>query len=246
MLLRFSRLAILAISVFLLSSMAMADTVVGSGSFQSGWNPSTNGSTFFNNASWDGNGLNIGFCIAGGGNCNFSGQPNSALPVFAGANFSAPGAFYLSPSGGGSANLTLEIAGNAGSNQFGWYLLGTDPTNAANRNVLFTGPQGSGTVSNFNPSGSYGFYILAGGTTLYTSSLFGGATDQHFAVFQQADGSLWIGVEDLALRSSDRDFNDMVIKITPVPEASSMAMLGIGLVALVGAMRKKFRLPVAA
>jgi hypothetical protein len=227
------------ISALLLCSTAFADTVAGSGSWQTGWTASNNGSTYFNNVSWDGNTMNVGFCLAGGGSCNFSGQPNASLPVFADNNFSAPGSFYLNPTGGSSASLMLEVAGLANSNQFGWFLIGTDPTNAANRNPIFLGPQGPGTVSNFNPNGAYGFYILAGGTTLYTSTLYGGATEQHFVIFQQGN-SFWVGVEDLGLASGDRDYNDMVLKITPVPEPSSLALLGTGLVAIAGAIRKKY------
>ena len=204
-----------------LSGSAFADSVTGSGSFQSGWTTST--STFFNNTSWDGSNMNAGFCIAGGGNCNFAGQPNSALAVFAGANFSAPGSFSLNGNGGGS-NLMAEYAGLANSNQFGWYAVGSDPTVAANRHRI----------------GAYGFYFLAGGTTLYTSTLYGGATEQHFAVFQGANGALWVGIEDLALSTGDRDYNDMIVKITPVPEGSSLLMVGGGLLTLAAAARRRF------
>lgn len=239
MVVRRLQLVSLVIALLLLSSMALADTVVGSGSFQSGWTASNNGSTFFNSASWDGANMNIGFCLAGGGNCNFAGAPASAPAVYAGSSFSSPGAFYMTPSGGSSSALMLEVAGLANSNQFGWYLVGTDPTNAANRNPLFLGPQGAGTVTNFNPSGAYGFYILAGGTTLYTSTLFGGATDQNFALFQQADGTYWLGIEDLPLANGDRDFNDMVVKMTPVPEGGTLAFLAIGGLAMGFAIRRK-------
>lgn len=233
------RVVPLVITAMLLSSVALADSVVGSGSFQSGWTASNNGSTFFNNASWDGTNMNIGFCLAGGGGCNFSGSPGTAPAVFAGSNFSAPGAFYMAPSGTSSSALMLEVAGLANSNQFGWCLIGTDPTNAANRNPLFLGPQGAGAVTTFAPTGNYGFYILAGGTTLYTSSLFGGATEQHFALFQQPDGTYWLGIEDLGLANGDRDYNDMVVRITQVPEPSSLSMLAIGAAALAWAVRRK-------
>jgi hypothetical protein len=234
----------LVTALLLLSSGALADSVVGTGTFQNGWTASTNGSTYFSNTSWDGANMNIGFCLAGGGNCNFAGSPGSALPVYAGSGFASPGAFYMTPDGDGSYSaLMLEVAGLSNTNEFGWYLIGTDPTNSANRNALFVGPQGAGAVTTFNPSGAYGFYILAGGSTLYTSSLFGGATDQNFAIFQQGNGTYWLGIEDLPLANGDRDYNDMIVKVSPVPESGSLLMLGLGGLVLAMAIRHKMSQP---
>ena len=140
--------------------------------------------------------MNAGFCIAGGGNCNFAGQPNSALAVFAGANFSAPGSFSLNGNGGGS-NLMAEYAGLANSNQFGWYAVGSDPTVAANRHTIFSGPQGSGTSTAFNPNGAYGTLPCWRHHSLHKHFVWWGC-EQHFAVFRIQTGTR-VGIEDLAL-----------------------------------------------
>jgi hypothetical protein len=59
-------------------------------------------------------------------------------------------------------------------------------------------------------------------------------------VFQGTNGALWVGIEDLALSTGDRDYNDMIVKITPVPEGSSLLMVGGGLLTLAGAARRRF------
>jgi hypothetical protein len=72
--------------------------------------------------------------------------------------------------------------------------------------------------------------------------------NQHFALFQESaivgSEAYWMGIEDLPFSSSDKDYNDMVIKLNSVgvPEPSSILGLGLGLgmvLLLLGTMRQK-------
>jgi hypothetical protein len=59
---------------------------------------------------------------------------------------------------------------------------------------------------------------------------------QHFAVFQQTGGKLWIGVEDL--KDSDQeqvgDYNDLILSIQETPEPGGLALAGCGVLSLLG------------
>jgi hypothetical protein len=135
--------------------------------------------------------------------------------------------------------MQIEIAGNANNNIFGWYDVGT-----GTRHQIFSGPQGAGALAVFTPTASYGFYLDTGSALYYT----GTGADQHFALFQQGavvgSEAYWMGIEDLPFLSSDKDYNDMVIRLNSVgvPEPSSILGLGLGLgmvLLLLGTMRQK-------
>jgi hypothetical protein len=165
----------------------------------------------------------------------------------------AAATMYFQPtttSGGDIATLLVEVAGYASTNTFGWYLT----TTPSDRHQIFPGSAGAGTVSAvFTPTGNYGFYIGVGSganQTYYYMTSSNNVADkniQHFAVFRPSDtGNIfYIGIEDLPWCSSDKDFQDMVVRVTPagggneVPLPPSALLLGSGLLGLLIMRRSK-------
>ena len=137
------------------------------------------------------------------------------------------------------AALKIEIAGYANSNVFGWYDVTT-----GTQTVLFNGPAGAGATASFTPTANYGFYLISGnGDTYFTQSSKNSADldKQHFALFE--DGlSYWLGMEDLRFCGSDKDYQDMVVKITPVstpvPLPAAIWLFGSGLLGFFGVRRR--------
>jgi hypothetical protein len=139
--------------------------------------------------------------------------------------------------------MQIEIAGQAGVNEFGWY----DVNNTAARHVIFAGSAGAGAAFTFTPSANYGFYLDTTTNIFYTQSNLnptGQKDDQHFAVFNNSNGTggaYWLGIEDLAFSGSDKDYNDMIVKVSPVPEPFTLLFLGACLVGA-GVASRKFKI----
>jgi hypothetical protein len=131
--------------------------------------------------------------------------------------------------------MKLEVSAFDTQNIFGYH-------DSAGNHVLFTGPNGAGATATFTPTGDYYFYLQSPDGT-FSTNMTGGDAYQHFAIFKEADGIYWLGMEDLvSATTSDKDYNDMIVKVSqvPVPEPTTMLLLGLGLVGLAG-IRRKFK-----
>ena len=252
-----------------------ADTLNGSGSWQSWSaattlgppNNPTYGGPFWNNKSGtEGPAGNVGWCLAGGGTCSLP-NPPGALPFFGSGNSALPTMSFSSGGSGVDVSLagvfTTQTTPALGIDYFGYYLLDssgkvTSPTR------LFSAADTPGKAASFSvgPNTDYGFYlenVQGQGTPVETDYWFymdstqditnGGTTPfQHVAVFQNGATDYYLGFEDCiteANNSCDRDYNDMIVKMsvsaTAVPEPASGIFVCAGLLSMgLFLARKKF------
>jgi len=159
------------------------------------------------------------------------------------------------------AAIIIEVAGLSDYNYFGYYQVGSP-------NVwyqLFSGAQGATAKAVFHAPHHFGFYLATGTDSDYNGILtpgeaswvwytessnntIGGSSGdngkQHFAFFQAKPlvsglGAYIIGIEDLPLDNSDKDYNDFVVYVANIPDASTWMLFLSGMPALTLLRRRK-------
>jgi hypothetical protein len=127
--------------------------------------------------------------------------------------------------------------------------------------VVFTGGDTVGATAVFTPTLNFGLWFLADFasdpsgvtdndiiTALTNSGRFtessrnaasAGTSNQYYTAFARSAASaqilpteFWIGIEDVFLPNADKDYNDMVLRLTVVPEPGYYVLLSIGLLGI--------------
>jgi len=235
---RWLMLAVAGVMALTVSASATTNVIGSAGAGWQAWSaPNEDGNPYWDNVSKDGSKKNIGYFLSKTG--GFSSHPASPAitPEWWGYNSgSADLNFHFNSNLPQAVKLVIEVAGYANINELGWY----DVSNPFVGGVIFPGPAGAGATAVFIPSLNFGLYIkTAGGVKYYTQSTLNPTAaetnHQHFALFKEAPGVYWIGVEDKPANTGEGfggDYNDMVIRMAVVPEPATMSLFALGLLPL--------------
>jgi hypothetical protein len=258
----FRRKIMIMLGIFCLtSSLALADSVIGTGT--NTWQSFTSadldrdGSPYWDNTSLDGGNRNAGFFLTGTGGV-YSTNYLGANPKFWGGSYNSAadtgGAadpnFYLHTNVTSHTEvLLIEVAALKDANELGWY--DVDQAGTKTLHPIFLGSDSAvltKTVSITATNGNFGLYLKTNyGATFFTQSSLdvipSGQSDtvNNFALFKGdgASDTFFIGGEDLTSSQLGcdegglGDFNDMIISIKAVPLPPAALLLGSGLAGLI-------------
>ena len=131
--------------------------VHGNGGWQQMVTPNEDGTPFWDNVSWDGAGMNVGYymtgtgAFAGGG----LGIPVSQLEYW-GIGTAADPSFLFSSTGSTTAQVLLEVSALKNSQVY-WFNAATPTV----MNLLVPGSAGPGFTASFSPSGNFGLEVVS-------------------------------------------------------------------------------------
>jgi len=195
-------------------------------------------------------------------------SPGVAYPYLGNADGSAITDVYFQATTPNWAAIKIEVAGLKNLNYFGIYKQGELPSDlnellttppgslgpSGKSMLLFKGTDGPGASLTFvSPWTDFGFYLATEdknnkGTVLrafFSESTLNSGTEngkQHFAFFQAKTGAYpayYIGAEDKPLHEADKDYNDLVVYIQAIPDASTWMLFLSGMPALALLRRKR-------
>lgn len=177
--------------------------------------------------------------------------------------------WQLTASGGSVATMIIELAGFADNNTFGVFdaanpsnkvTLFSGVASSGDQAVLSIKASGAVYVNLVNTgvvfaSDNFGYFLSGPGGTFYSDAALNTDSTDHMVAFQgkgdlvtlpgYLEGS-WtpdeyvLGWEDVAF--GDNDFDDMVVmveSVQPVPEPTTLGLMGLGLLSLALLARRK-------
>jgi hypothetical protein len=216
---------------------------------------------YFDNFSYKAPNANAAyFVLATGAFANQSNSPQQALPYLGNANGTALPSFSFLGSQAITADLLFAGGAWAPFNSLGWYDL-----DSAAFGWIF---QANGSPPQlqsimFTPSARFGLFFvpndlvfdplkayytneskngLADADVLYASQqgiVLGPEDFQHFSVFAESPVDLIIGIEDRSRQVGDGDYTDMVLRLSAVPEPSTVLLIVSGVALLFVVLRRR-------
>lgn len=178
-------------------------------------------------------------------------SPHARLPFWGEPGGGADKSFFFDSGGKPQvADFLIFDGAWAPFNSLGWY----DPTVPFNCHMILAanGSQPNPGKVEFSTTRDFGLCFVPDSLTFdptksyYTQAAHNGVADadvliganpalesnyQHFAVFDDGQGGFYIGVKDRSLQVGDHDYNDLILKIDPVPEPGLLAPVA-GMLAL--------------